>query len=143
LQSRDHVMRSLAQARFREESRVETQVSKAVTLELEKRGFKQEERKVENKFDALIAARHQELLAGPVQRKPKPDEETKQEWLAEHFAGLQPVRLQRQTAHVIDDWDEVDTPRSIRSMTRDDGKRLYERTEEKAPKPPRASSLKS
>jgi len=139
------VVRSLAQARFREDSKVETQVSKAVREEFEKRGLAQEVQKPVNKFDAQIQARLVELATGPIPRKLRPDEETKMEWMAEHFAGLQPVKLQRQSAHVIDDWDEVDTPRSIRDLAREDGKRLYERTEEKAPreKPLRASSLKS
>jgi len=55
LQSRDHVLRSLAQARFREDSRVETQVSKAVKAELRRHGLESEEKK-ENKYDALIRA---------------------------------------------------------------------------------------
>jgi len=77
----------------------------------------------------LSGQRHFDLLSGPVLQKLKPDEETKQEWLAEHFAGLLPVKLQRQSAQLIDDWDDVDTPRR------------FERIEVK--KQSRASSLKT
>jgi len=134
LQSKDHVMRSLAQARFREESKVESQVSKAVSAEFAKRGMLCEEKKVENKYDKLIERRHYELLVGPEQKKPRPDEETKQEWMAEHFAeqavGRRAAAMER--LRKIDqmsehDWDEVESPPSHMLADLDERKKQWNR----------------
>jgi hypothetical protein len=144
--SRDHVTRSLAQAKLRV-GHVD-QIKLAVEEALRAAGIKQSHEKKESSLDKLIEQRHQFLLKSPVPKKPKPDEETKQEWLAEHFADQAAARDFKRLVKEQEDWDDLEEPKLLRqsggSKVQWTGKRFeQERKEEKAPIPPRASSLKS